>query len=516
MKYIFTRPYWQIAGLFILVKLCLHLLTNTHYELHRDEMLYFNQGDHPGWGNASVPPFIGWIAYIIKAIFGYSVFGIRLLPALLGGASIIIIAKFVADLRGGMIALVLACSAFVLSPGFLIFGTLFTVNAFDQFFWLLIAYLFFKMVRTDNPKLWIWIGIVGGIAFLNKYLVLYLIAGFGAGLLFSPHRKLLFSKYLSLAVAIGLLIITPNLYWQHSHGWPVFFHVAELAKTQMANMTYRNFLIDLFDLNYVTTFFWLAGFGAVLVLTSEKQHRYLGIATLTVLLLIMLTSGKAYYLLGLIPVLFAISGYILEKYFTKRRAVINYLVWAMIVVFSTLAIPFALPVLSFEKLSQYSEKTAGFVSYPFSRWEDGKIHHISQVFSDMTGWEELASLVNRAYQQIPQSERQNCTIYAERNYGYAGAVHFYGRQHALPAAITFLDSYVLWAPDSIAKGPLIYIHYEIGGLEHLFEKCIVVGAVENPYFRENGVKVFLCRNPNENLQAVYNQKAKAEKTAYCP
>ena len=100
-----TDSYWIVAILFICIKLCLHLFTNTNYELHRDELLYFNMGDHLSFGYASVPPFIGFLAFAVKAVTGYSVFGIRLIPALLGGASVYIIAKIIRELGGGIPAL---------------------------------------------------------------------------------------------------------------------------------------------------------------------------------------------------------------------------------------------------------------------------------------------------------------------------------------------------------------------------------------------------------------------------
>lgn len=513
-KSFYKEPYWQVVGLFFLIKICLHLFTFDNYELHRDEMLYFNQGDYLSFGNATVPPFISWIAFLIKSVFGYSIFGIRLMPMLFGALSVIIIAKIVIVLEGRLLALIMSCTAYVLSPGFLIFGSLFTVNVFDQFFWLFISYLFIKMIKDSNPKLWIWIGVVSGFAFLNKYLVIILVIAFLVVLLFSSYRKLLFTKYLIYAGVIGLFIVLPNIYWQYAHGWTIFLHIDELEKSQMVNMTSRNFLIDLFNLNYISTFFWLIGLLAVVFIKSESRNRYLFFVAVAILMLVMFMRGKAYYILGLIPVLYALSGYVLGKYITVKYKFINYIILGIIVVFSILSIPFSIPLLSFEKLSDYSKKTASFVSYPFSRWEDGELRPISQVFSDMTGWEELVSIVNQAYLQIPETARKQTTIYAERNYGYAGAVHFYGKKYQLPEAITFLDSYVLWAPDTIAKGPLIYINFEIAGLDNFFEKVTEVGAVNNIYFRENGLKVFLCENPNGKLQEVYRQKASDEKQNY--
>jgi hypothetical protein len=50
-----------------------------------------------------------------------------------------------------------------------------------------------------------------------------------------------------------------------------------------------------------------------------------------------------------------------------------------------ITVPFALPVFSYEQLDRYADRTNHAVIYPFSRWEDGKDHGQSQVFSDMTG-----------------------------------------------------------------------------------------------------------------------------------
>src|SRR5664280_3634133 len=217
--------YWIVAILFIIVKLCLHFFTNTNYELHRDEMLYFNMADHLSFGYATVPPVIGFLAFIIKSIFGYSVFGIRLIPALLGAASLFIIAKTVRELGGNILALIIASSAFLFSTGFLLFDTLFTPNVIEQFLWLLTTYLLFRMISGNNPKLWIMIGIMLGVAFLNKYSVLFYILGFIVAILFSSHRKFLNSRYLYISILIGIIIILPNLIWQYMHGWPVVYHM---------------------------------------------------------------------------------------------------------------------------------------------------------------------------------------------------------------------------------------------------------------------------------------------------
>jgi hypothetical protein len=506
--------YWIVAIIFIIAKLCLHFFTNTNYELHRDEMLYFNMADHLSTGYATVPPVIGFLAFIVKNIFGYSVFGIRLIPALLGSASLFIIAKIVRELGGEILALIIASSAYVFSTGFLLFDTLFTPNVIEQFIWLMTTYFIFRMVSRNNPKLWIWIGILLGISFLTKYSILYYILGFFIAMQFSGHKKLFNSRYFYYSLIIGLIIMLPNLLWQYSHGWPVFFHMSELKRTQMVNMKYINYFIDIYSLNQLSSIIWISGLVSLIFLKDEKNYQFIGVASLVIILLFLISEGKGYYILGLIPFLFAAGGYVMEKYLKGRLRYINYLILFITISFSLLALPFGIPVLPFDSLLRYEANTGLLILYPFYRWEDGKIHEISQVYSDMTGWEELAGYVGKAYAELSDEDKSSCTIYVESNYGNTGAINFYGKKFNLPDAITFQESYAIWAPDSIPNCPFIYVNYNIGDIKKLFNHVSEIGQVSDFYAREKGLMVFLCTEPGANLREVYRKRAAGDKKLY--
>ncbi len=64
--------YKTYPGLFIifmaLFSVAIHLLVANNLEYNRDEMLYFTLGQHPAFGYASVPPMIGWIAWLMEHI----------------------------------------------------------------------------------------------------------------------------------------------------------------------------------------------------------------------------------------------------------------------------------------------------------------------------------------------------------------------------------------------------------------------------------------------------------------
>jgi 4-amino-4-deoxy-L-arabinose transferase-like glycosyltransferase len=74
-----------------ILSVAIHLLVANNLEYHRDELLYFSLGQHPDFGYATVPPMIGWIAWLMQNIFGYSLFVVRLIPAILSGVMVILV-----------------------------------------------------------------------------------------------------------------------------------------------------------------------------------------------------------------------------------------------------------------------------------------------------------------------------------------------------------------------------------------------------------------------------------------
>jgi hypothetical protein len=500
---IVKRPttFWLITICLIVVKLAIHFFTSTNYELHRDEMLYFAQGMHLDWGYVSTPPFIGFLAWLSRNLFGYSEFALKLFPTLAGVASILIIALFVKELGGKNRALFTAGIAYLISGAFLRSNSLFQPVSFDQLF---------RMVNRNEPKTWIWIGISLGLGFMNKYSIAILALVLLLVLAFSQHRKLFLSKYFLVALLAGLVIIAPNLYWQYNHYWPVVHHMAELQRTQLVNVSYSGFLIDQVFMTLPAFLVWIIGLVVLLILKKERNLQWLAWSFILVIALILLARGKSYYTLGVYPMMIVCGAYAMEKYFTGWLQWINYSVLVLGVAISIYALPLELPVASFEKLERYCDPAKGMAQ----RWEDGQIHPVPQDYADMTGWKELTGLVVAAYNQLDESEKPFCTIFGE-NYGLAGAVQFYGQRYNLPQPISFADNYLLWTPDQIPEGPVIFINHEVGDLDDLFQSVIEVGKVENPYFRESGVIVFLCRNRQSFAGSFYSDKVKMLKSAYC-
>jgi len=493
----------QLILFFASVKILIHFFTYSNFELHRDAYLYYAQSEHLAWGFVAVPPSIAVIGKLATFIFGNTVFGLRFFPALIGGVNLILIGLAVKELGGKKIAIALASLAYILSPSYLHVNSLFQPVSFNHFYWMLSGYLILLMIKRENPKIWLWIGIVFGLGFLNKYSIIFFYSAFAISLLISKYRYLYKSKHFLFAIMVGFVIVLPNITWQYQNDWPVLHHMSELRETQLAHVHLSDFLIEQLLMNLQALLLWLGGLLVLLFYKKEKQYSLFGFIYIFVIVILMLGSGKSYYTLGVYPILFVFGAYFTEKYIRKYLIyVFSFLVISMLLTLY-LSLSFnGIPFSTFEK----SVKKDGF------RWEDGVYHDLPQDMADMTGWNEIGDKVSDIYLSMDQESRNNCDIFCY-HYGQAGAIMFYGKKVNIPQPISFNGSFVFWAPDSLSKDYMIWVH---SGLEDhikpdsllpsLFKNVELKATINNKYFREDGTRIYLCKSPTDDYKKYYKSR----------
>lgn len=502
---------WQLILLFATLKMLIHLFTNTNYELHRDAYLYYAQSEHLAWGYVAVPPFIAMVSKFATALFGNTTFGLRFFPAFIGSMNLILIGLMVKELNGKKYAISLASLAFILSPLFLHVNTLFQPVSFNQFFWLLSGYLILIMIKRNDPKIWIWIGIVFGIAFLNKYSIVFFFFAFAVSLLISQHRKLFLSKYFVLAIVLGLIIIFPNLVWQYNNNWPIMYHMKELQETQLVHVRISDFLIAQILMNLQAVLLWIPALIILLFYKKEKQYQLFGFIYLIVIITLIIGRGKSYYSMGLYPVLFVFGSYFIEKYLKKYLIYIfsSLVIFMFISLYVSLSFD-GIPFYNFEQIKQKDAFT----------WEDGVKHDFPQDMSDMTGWTEIAQKVNKVYSDLDEKDKANCNIFCY-HYGQAGSIMFHGKIINIPEPISFNGSFVFWAPGNLTKDYMIWVHSDLGNdinpdifLSENFKEVELKALIDNKYFRENGTKIYLCKYPTEGFIDYYKTRIGELKNRY--
>lgn len=503
--------FWVI--LIALFTLLIHLFTYNNLGFHRDEFLYLALGKHMAAGFWSNPPLIGLISYLSQLLPGDPLFTTRLFPAIAGAFLVLITGLITRELGGKLYAQILACLSLSLSLLVLRGYSMLQPVPFDILFWTLILFWLLRYINTQKPVYLMLMGVGFGLGILNKYMVIFLAAGIFLSVVLTPNRRLWINKYTWYAVLIAFLLFLPNLIWQYTHGFPVIRHMQELHDTQLVNVKRANILIDQVLMFTIGSVIWISGLFWLLFSGKSKKFRVFGFIYLSVLLLFLILLGKSYYTAGLYPFMFAAGGVSWENYVKSR-------VWqvalAVLIVFLSLPlISGGIPIMPASRLADfYARIPPKMGAEALLRWEDGRMHPLPQDFADMLGWDELGDIVIRACDTI--CDKNRIMIYAE-NYGQAGAIEHYGKPFGLPQVASFSDSYLLWVPDSIpAVGDLFfYVNGELGrDIDSLFARIDSVGSITNPYAREYGTTVYLCRSPRADFRHFWTERVKEVRSVY--
>ncbi len=231
----------------ILIKIILqYLVVNPVYELHRDEYLHLDQAKHLAWGFHSVPPVTSWISWLILQLGNYT-FLIKFFPALFGALTILVVWKTIEALKGSLYACLLASTALICSV-LLRINILYQPNSLDILCWTLIYYTFIRFIQTQHYKWLYFLAISFAIGFLNKYNIIFCLAGLLPALLLTEHRTLFLRPQFYYAIILALLLISPNIIWQFKNDFPVLKHMKELAETQLVHVNRMDFLRGLKNL----------------------------------------------------------------------------------------------------------------------------------------------------------------------------------------------------------------------------------------------------------------------------
>ncbi len=486
------------------VKLLLHLFVNTIYGFHRDELLYLALGRHPDWGYWSNPPLIGWLGWIIEHTGDGPLWAVRLLPTLASCMLVGLAGVMARELGGKRYAQFLAAAAVAVAPAYLRTGMLYQPVVFDVLGWAALCYLLLRYLNTENRRYLWYFGLVFGLAFLNKYMVGFLLLALVPALLLTPARNVLWKKDTLIAAGLALLVISPNLLWQYVHHFPVVNHMQALRANQLVHVEPGSFLKDQVLMLFTASLVWVPGLWALASL-RRGAYRPLLLLFIGVIVLLLAFQGKAYYTLGIYPVALAGGGVFWEKNMRNRtmRAALPLAMLALLLPLLPLAIPLYPPA----KMAAYCQwvgQNLGLTDV--NRWEDGRTYPLPQDYADMLGWPELGRAAIAAYRQLPPGTP--VLVYGE-NYGQAGAVDYFGRLQGLPPAVSFSDTYRLWIPDSISAQALIYINDDLGrDVHNLFADIRPIGSITDSLAREFGTTVYLCRQPRQDLDQFWRERVK--------
>ena len=481
---IWSEWWWLIV--LCAIKLIVQLAVADNYGFHRDEYLYLAQGRHLAWGYMENPPLLGLVSWFIL-LFGKGILWIKFFPALVGAISMILIAIMTRDLGGKRWAQFLACFAFLLVPAYLRTHHMLQPVFLNQFMWLLLTFSVIKLVKSDGDRWWYVIGVIIGVGLLTKYSLVFPVIGLAVGLVLTPERKWLGKKEPYLAALIALLIFLPNLLWQYNHNWPVLNHMDELRRTQLVNVEPVSFIVFQFMMPWMASLLWVPGLFGLLA-GKLKRFQIIAFMYLVVIIILLVSSGKPYYSLGIYPALIAAGAVWWEQTISGRTAW-KYALPAIIGFFSIGIIPYGIPILPVDKMMSYGlwMKDNFGLEGPLM-WEDGESRALPQDYADMYGWEEAVANAADVYHKLTPEQQAQCNFWGG-SYGHAGSIMHFAEKYGLPGdleVLSFNGSFALWAPDEIDFEHQISIDDRFNDESTVFRTVEFIDSTSNPYARDPG------------------------------
>ncbi len=218
-----------LAVLGALLAVRLFALSLNATDLFFDEAQYWSWSLKPAFGYYSKPPLIAWIIRAAGDACGVSEFCVRLPSPIIHTATALTIYSVAAHLYGRRTGFWSAV-VFATLPGVSLSAGIISTDVPLLFFWAVALYGFVRLIDTDRwwpPGL---LGVALGLGLNAKYAMVYFVISAGLAILVLPERRhMLRDARIYVAVAIGLLLIAPNLAWNAENSFATFAHTADNA-----------------------------------------------------------------------------------------------------------------------------------------------------------------------------------------------------------------------------------------------------------------------------------------------
>jgi 4-amino-4-deoxy-L-arabinose transferase-like glycosyltransferase len=480
----------QLALFFAAIKLLIHI-SSTLWQRHigvgyfRDEFYYLMCGRHLAWGYVDHGPIVALQARIAETVFGHSLLGIRILSAAAGSMRVFLTGILCWSLGGKRSAQALAMTAVLSVPIFLGIDGFLSMNSFESMFWMPCLLALIMILRDETEGIdrrgmwWSLLGISAGIGMLNKPSMLFFLLSLGAALLMTPQRRVLFTRQAAYGIALLIVIALPNAFWQIHNHWPTleFLHNGRVGGKNIRLSPPAFLLNQLVVIGPWTAFVWLPG---LVHLLRKPDRRWLGVAYLVLLVVMIALGAKDYYFAPVYPILFAAGGVAWQARFAQRKSVQRdnpfAFAGAIVTMFVCAAIlfPSTAPVLQPQAYWRYARA----LHLPDTETENSERAPLPQFFADRYGWQENLDEVTRIVNSLSPEDRAKVGIFCG-NYGQAASLEWLG--HGLPTVISEHNNYWLWGTRGM-DGELMIIDRKTSAdkIRKYYEDVQVVGHVDNP------------------------------------
>ncbi len=480
-----NKANWAIACI-VLAMAGLHIFTNGHYGLHRDELQVLDDACHLAWGFVVYPPLTPFLERLSLILFGHWLIGLRMFSLLAQMCVLILSALIARELGGNWRAQAVAALAVAVSPLPMFEATEFQYTSFDLLWFVLMAYFLVRLVKSENARWWLAIGAAAGLGLETKYSMFFYLLALAAALALTPARQYFRSRWLWYGVAIAFAICLPNLIWQVRHHFISYQFLHSIHARDLREGRAKHFWLDqlLVNANLLLTPLWLAGW--IWLARNRKAGLFRLLAWWGALVVIFYAGahGRGYYAGAVYPMYFAAGSLVWEHWIAGMRS------WLANIMIGLTFMLVALGGLAFG---------AVLLPIPFTISAKNINLRINSDLREEIGWREMTASVARIWQKLPPAIRNHAAILTG-NYGETGAIDYYGPALGLPEAISGTNSAWYRGYGDPAPQTLIVLGLSSTTVRRQFHACHLAGHNGNRYGIPNEESryhpdIFLCGPP---------------------
>ncbi len=477
---------WAFGGL-LLFHFLVWFSLGMVLDLHPDEADHWVWSQYLSWGYYEHPPMVAWAIRFFTAFLGNNQWALELgsqIITLLSFLAIFLLARKAFDTRTAFLS-VLCLEA---TPLFTVGSMIFVIDTVLILFYLWAALGFWKGYDQKSKIYFYWAGLSLGLALQSKVTaILFPFPVFLFLVLSSERREILKDPHLYAALLLGLLVFSPFIYWNMTHGWISIQGQLEKGLTggRDWNQTLGFWFGQPLIIGPVLFFFFLKGlWDAIKKFNREARSSYLVLLTVVPLCVFGLAAFKGKYTdPSWTDIGWPFGAVLAGKYFSdrlsKERA--RKAFWVGGLVLATSWLPVGL--IAFHALHPF---------LPVPVKNDRSL--------EMWGWRQLGPAMGREYERLFPGQTKVFVITDE--YQLAGAVSFYTPQHPVPFSFAKSKRNIWVSMEELKqRGALLVCTPESCQQDQdktraLFKK--VEPVAEIPIFRQNQVvkrfKVYYCSN----------------------
>lgn len=423
------------------------------YGLFHDEFYYWAGALRPGFGYVDHPPMAPWVLAGSIALVGDGHLGFGIVPALCAAGTVFLTGRIARSLGAERFGQLLAALAVAVTPAYLVFFSFYSVNCIGLLVWTGAVFFMVELIRTGNERFWLGFGLIAGIGLLNKHTFLLLVAGLAVGMLATPMRRQLRSRYLWLGVAVALLIAAPNIYWNIANGWPSLEFYSTRGEAILDATVGQALKIQILAMNPVNLLIWVPGLIFLLFSKEARPYRPLGIAFLVLFVGIILSGQRrGDRIVGVYPIAFAAGALVWDRWRPRLRVVVRGALVALLLCFGVLVLPASLPVLPpaavaryFEVIGERPEIETGDRGASLPLYLSGRLE-----------WERFAREVIGAWETLPPDQRDRTAILTS-HWVFASVIEYYGRGGELPPVVSPHNAYYFWRKEAAGRDIVISV-----------------------------------------------------------